>query len=104
MYLENVVKITPEYDKQDDIFNGLSGDIIKLKKIEDNKASKIHTIKLNLTIPKKKTIEEITLETINAICQHNISWNELSDIRKDNPLKYSDMLYEFVQQYVIENT
>ena len=104
LYTDNVVRITPEYDKQDDKFYGLSGDIIKLKKIEDKNLSKIHTLKMNLAIPKKKTIEEITLETVNAICQHNISWNELSDIRKDNPLKYSDMLYEFVQQYVIENT
>ena len=104
IYTDNIIKITPEYDKQDDKFYGLSGDIIKLKKVENTKPSKIHTLQMNLTTQKKKTQEEITLETVNAICQHNISWNELSNMRKDNQLKYSDMLYEFVQQYVIENT
>jgi hypothetical protein len=104
LYLENIVRIIPEYDKQDDIFYGLSGDIIKLEKIKDNKPLKFYILKINLSTNKKKSNDEIILENINAICQHNISWNELSEKRKDNPLKYSDMLYEFVQQYVIENT
>ena len=40
---------------------------------------------------------------IGAICQHNITWENISALRRSDPNKYSGLLYEFIQQYVVEN-
>lgn len=102
IFSEKAKKITPVYDIQDDVFNGISGDIIKLKVIEKQKEPKIPTINIKLSSAEKITQRQFD-ESINAICQHNISWNYVSALRKKDPNKHSDMLHEFVQQYVIEN-
>ena len=42
-------------------------------------------------------------EKYGAICQHNITWDNMVAIRKKNPNKFSEMLFEFYQQYVEKN-
>lgn len=91
------------YDENDDKFFGLSGNnIIKLQKIPQKSLPKIQTVKLNIANITAKA-ENIIEETIIGVCQHFISWEKITELRKKDPNKYGDMLFNFVEQYVIEN-
>jgi hypothetical protein len=103
IYLEKSIKIIPSYDKNEDIFHGLSGKIIKLPIYEKPKPPKMPTIRVTINKQKKTKAQEI-LETIDAVCQHNITWEDIVILRKNEPNKYSQLLYNFIQQYVTENT
>ena len=48
-------------------------------------------------------LEIIGAESIGAICQHNVTWDNISAIRKKNPNDFTKLLYEFILRYVIEN-
>ena len=88
----------------DDILYGIEGNIIKLPEFDkklllDNNNSVV--IDLSKIDEKGK---EINKEIIDGICQHNISWNDLNMIKKNNYADYHKRLYEFIQKYVITNT
>lgn len=93
----------PRYDEIEDQFFGLSGNIIKLVKIPDRQPPPIQTVKLDIAkiVQKERNIEA---EEIMGVCQHNITWENISTLRKKDPNRYSDMLYAFIEQYVVENT
>lgn len=104
IFFKNSIKIEPSYDQKEDIFYGIIGDIIKLKHAPPPKTPRIQTIKINTITHnenKNKNIDDI--EFSEGICQHNITWEYITTLRKKNPGKYSNILYEFIQQYVIEN-
>ena len=103
IFFEKSVKIEPKYDEKEDIFYGLTGDIIKLEYAPEPKPPKIQTIRIDTIKLKKTTVEERVIEDLEGVCQHNITWEYISVLRKKNPGKYTDLLYEFIQQYVIEN-
>ena len=42
-------------------------------------------------------------ETVEGVCQHNVTWEKISGMQRTEPTKYLDELYAFIQQYVIEN-
>jgi hypothetical protein len=42
-------------------------------------------------------------ETVEGVCQHNITWDRLGVLKRENPKLFLDELYIFVQQYVVEN-
>lgn len=100
IYLNNLVKYEDKYDIKSDIFTGLTGDIIKLPEYKYIKKSKIGVITLakNIDIQHKITLE--TDMQVNAICQHNITFDNLMAIRKKEPNKFNDMLFTFFLQYV----
>jgi hypothetical protein len=102
IYFEKSIKSIAKYDEKEDIFHGIVGDVIELPTIPAAKLHKFQTIRLNVS----KTQSDVVVETeqVNGICQHNITWEMISYLRKSNPNKYGDLLYEFIQQYVIENT
>ena len=116
VYFDKYVKIQDVYDKKEDEFPGLVGDIVKLPIMKHKSKDKIMTFKLhkylkqrNLKTPGSENSEELDrnnsmeAEQIGAICQHNITWDNISALRKKNPNKSSEMLFEFFQQYIIQN-
>ena len=103
IYLDKISKIEPKYDENDDKFFGISGDVIKLHKLKDKELPKIQIVKLNIqdVIETERAKED---EHVEGVCQHNISWDKISLLRKKDPNKYSDILFNFVEQYVTENS
>lgn len=98
---DNIIKVEPAYDENDDKFFGLSKDAIKLEKVEQDTSDKIQTVRIDVI--KAVSKEEEDQDVIIGVCQHNISWDNIAYLRKTNPNTYSELLYDFIEQYVIEN-
>lgn len=104
IYFDNSIKIIPKYDEREDIFYGLTGDIIKLEYAPPIKQPVFPTIKVDTLKMTERKKEILDIEVAEGVCQHNITWEYITSIRKKNPGKYTDLLYEFIQQYVVENS
>lgn len=102
IFYEKYEKFEPRYDENDDTFYGLSGNVIKLIRIPDQPPPAIQTVKLDIAKITQKE-RNVEYEEINGICQHNITWENIAILRKQDPNKYADMLYAFIEQYVVEN-
>lgn len=90
------------YDKKEDIVYGISTEVITLPEYPGPEKKNVQTIKIDLSgVNEFGVIEE--KEIVEGVCQHNISWDKISSIQKKNPKLYTDELYGFIQQYVIEN-
>jgi len=101
LIIENVKKEKPEYDERDDIFFGLGGTTIRLPSLTE-KEKKIEALRIDVS--KEINQGALTEETsISGLCQHNITWDYIAKFKKVNPTKYQDKMYEFIQNYVIEN-
>jgi hypothetical protein len=99
---EHIEKIEPSYDKNEDIVHGVTGDIVFLPTYDVGKKSNVETISVNMSdIGEHGMI--INKEVVEGICQHNVSWDEISYLSKNNPKEYTDRLYDFIQQYAWEN-
>ena len=98
-----IVKVIPEYDKTEDIIFGISDDSIKLPELEPEENLSAQNVTINLSKENEKIEGSDEYDIVDGICQHNISWDRLSTLQKTNPKIYVDMLYAFIQQYVIEN-
>lgn len=103
IFFDKSIKTEEKYDEKEDIFYGLTGDVLKLDDANKMTKKKFAKIKVDVTQEEveKKISEEI--EEIHGVCQHIITWDGISKLRKTDPNKYSDKLYEFIQHYVIEN-
>lgn len=97
-----IEKITPSYDTNEDIIYGLTDDAIKLPAYPGPPADKFQVVKVDLSNLNEYGVED-EKEIVDGICQHNVSWDRISSIEKTNLKQYSDELYDFIQQYVIEN-
>jgi len=103
IFYEKHERQEPKYDINEDKFFGLSGDVIKLIRIPDRKPPPIQTVRLDVAkITQKERTEE--QEEILGICQHNISWAQIMALRKKDPNRYTNMLYAFIEKYVIESS
>mgnify|MGYP003385925735 CR=1 FL=1 len=104
IYQEKYEKSVKQYDKNEDNFGGLFGDIIKLPTYKNKSNKNIHTIKIVQDfIMNDVKIEKTDAEKIGAICQHFISWDNITTLRKNSPTDYTYRLYDFINQYVMEN-
>lgn len=85
-----------------DTLYGLEGDVIALPQYIADNNNKIRKIMIDLTHVDEsgQAIEE---ETVVGICQHNVTWDNINKTRKTNYSEYMKQLYDFIQQYVIEN-
>lgn len=109
------------YDSNEDIFYGLFGKIHKLPIAPSKEKPKIQTVNIEIDykvptvnvnkllqlkqddIPKdlQVQVEEIDTEKyIDATCQHTITWDKIAELKKNNDLSYTTLVYEFIQQYV----
>lgn len=87
---------------ENDILYGLEGDTIELPKYSVEEKPKISkmTIDLSYVDESGKLIET---ESVDGVCQHNITWDDINMIRKTDYSEYMRQLYNFIQQYVVEN-
>jgi hypothetical protein len=99
--IDKAIKKEEKYDEKEDIFFGLGGEIKELpqysKELSLEKVKRIDVSKSK----EDKGMKEI--EEIEGVCQHNITWESISKFKKVNVSKYQDKIYEFIQNYVIEN-
>ncbi len=97
--------VTFEKDQiiESDILYGLEGDTYKLPTYKVNENINVNRLVIDLSHVDEagKIIEA---ESVDGICQHLITWDNIAMIRKDNYSEYMRQLYNFIQQYVIENT
>ena len=107
-------KILDIYDYREDKFPGLYGNVLKLQFVPSKKLPLMQIMKikpdfkiLSKVIKNNNEIIDIDLdidldinEHINGVCQHIISWDKIGELKKQNDLRYSDLVYEFIQQYV----
>lgn len=105
VYYDHSVKVERTYDKKEDVFGGLFEDTVKLPEFKQIKKDDMSKIQIEQDFIFETDVEEekTDAEKANAICQHFLSWDNLMAIRKKHPNKYSDQLYEFINQYVLEN-
>jgi len=97
-YRDRYIKTEDRYDKKEDEHPGLLGKIITLSTYKPS-TDIIKFKKLYIQQQITKPVEEEILEEIGAICQHNISWDRIMGIRRSNPAKFSDLIYNFLNQY-----
>lgn len=100
---DKVYKTVKKYDKNEDKFPGLIGEVIKLPEYKPQTVKKVHTIVLKEKKIEEEIEQETSAEEYGAICQHFLTWEKISAIRKKNPNDFTKLLFEFVMQYVIEN-
>ena len=103
VYDKKLFKTERIYDKNEDIFHGLYGDIVELPKAPEREKEKIMTITVKHFVEDDETFQETSVEETGAICQHNITWDKITAIRKKNPNDFTILLYEFILQYVVIN-
>jgi hypothetical protein len=87
----------------DDILHGIEGDVFKLPEYVHQKKVAKNVVAIDLA-EVELTGEAIETETIDAVCQHNITWDSINHIRFMDQSEYMKNMYEFIQQYVIEDT
>jgi hypothetical protein len=97
-----VIRKKLEYDIFDDVVNGLTGDIIKIPEYKMPEDDTRLTLRVSTEFIKEKGIYE-EKEIIQGVCQHNITWDRLSSLKKIDEKMFVDELYSFIQTYVVEN-
>lgn len=104
IYYEKAAPAKDEYDIQEDIFYGFGENVIKLPSYK-KPIIKSHEVNIyNVTNSKtNKGMEYMEAEQVGAICQHNVTWDNLTALRKKNPNKFTRYLFEFIQQYIEQN-
>ena len=87
-----------EYDITDDIVNGMTSNVIILPEYKQQTNNKIKIYTLDASKLSEQGLYEEKEEVI-GICQHNINWDRITELKRTNPTKFIDELYEFIQQY-----
>ena len=87
----------------DDILYGIEGGVIALPEYVDNQKVTKNVVSIDLA-GIELTGQLIDTEKINALCQHNITWDEITQVRRRDQSEYMKRMYEFIQQYVVEDT
>ncbi len=86
------------FDQNENIIAGLYGKIIKLPVIEKVKQQK------SIALIKEAEIVEDESDIYNiATCQHEITWIEIMRLRRRDPNKFNQLIFEFIKKYVTEN-
>ena len=100
---ENLLLTYKQEDiKENDILYGIEGTIIELPKytnINNNTIQKIYVDLTNIDAS-GNVVNDII---INGVCQHNITWYNISKLKHNKHTEYVKSLHNFVQQYVVED-
>jgi hypothetical protein len=86
------------YDKNEDNVNP---NLIRLPRIVLEKIA-IHIINISKKELTANLIDDTDIYE-DHLCQHTITWNNLLRLKKNNPNKFNQELFNFIKKYVIEN-
>lgn len=117
IYYVKSIKTEDLYDYNEDLFPGLYGKIHKLPSAPAKELPPIPKIKFITDFPDTEKKGEVvktldirdfeinekdydTNNYISGVCQHIISWDKISEIKKTNSSMFTNLVYEFIQQYV----
>lgn len=102
IYINNIINLKINELIDNDILYGVEGNIIKLPHYNNTNTGLIKKIHINLAnIDDSGQLIEDNIA--DGICQHNITWNNISKLKKNNYADYVRLFYNFIQQYVIED-
>jgi len=87
----------------DDILYGIEGDVIKLPEYAEKKELALTKVSIDLAAVETTGIE-IDVEKVEGVCQHNISWDNISQVKKIDYAQHMKEMYEFIQRYIVEDT
>ncbi|VBB18301.1 hypothetical protein YASMINEVIRUS_764 [Yasminevirus sp. GU-2018] len=85
-----------------DTLFGLEGDTIRLPQYIPDNSNRVRKITIDLAHVDESG-QIIEQESVGGICQHNITWENINKVRKTDYSEYMRLLYDFIQQYVVEN-
>ena len=103
IFEKKLVDIDPAKILESDILYGLEGDIVSLPTYVTPKNTDVPKLIIDLSRVDESG-KVIGTETVDGVCQHNITWDNINLVRKTDYSEYLRQLYNFIQQYVIENT
>lgn len=103
IYYELCKTVDDTYDSKNDLMFGIYGDVVLLHASITPTPSDILVVNVNLATEQRKKIKETAEESINAICQHYVSWDQLALKKKTSIMDFENDKYTFMQTYVIEN-
>ena len=104
IFFDKYIHSEDEYDKEEDIFYGMFGNVTKLPSAPP--AKKVHTPTIKI---RQKYVDddikavETEAQKAGALCQHHMTWDMIHRIKRANYSRFTELLYEFIQQYVIES-
>jgi hypothetical protein len=101
LFLKKSLFYNDEYDILEDKIPGITTELIKIPSIPEKEKKKII---INITEKKTYNDEEYINIYDKAICQHNITWMNITGYRKKDPNKFIQELYIFFNKYIIENS
>jgi len=101
IYYDKAIKAVREFDKNENIIPGITGEIIKLPVIKEDK-EKEEIIHVTDETKKEEDQKEFIIE--GAICQHFLSWGKLIILRNKNPNRFNQLFFEFFKKYVTMNS
>ena len=99
--LEKTLSFLDEYDLQEDKIPGITTKLGKIPSFPNTDKKKAF-----IKITKDDLIKDNDETNIyeNCYCQHNVTWDKISQLRTKSPNQFNQYLYEFFKHYVIENT
>jgi hypothetical protein len=105
IYYKLYQKYIPQYDIKDDNVFGISGETQHLPVVPEKDTKKILYINTKMIVEEKQqsdTRSGSSRDTISidAICQHFVSWDNIITQKKVGVIKYTEALDEFAQQFV----
>ena len=95
------LKIETDTDTKDRTENEVDINFIKLPYIVLEKIA-IHIIKISKKELLTDLIDDIDIYE-DHLCQHTITWNNIIRLKKSNPNKFNQELFNFIKKFVIEN-
>ena len=98
IYYLKIETNTNTYDETEDKVNTK---FIKLPRIVLEKIA-LHIIKISKKELHTDLIEDIDIYE-DHLCKHTITWNNIIRLKKTNPNKFNQELFNFIKKYVIEN-
>jgi len=103
IYTDKLLTNNETYDENDDMLYGLTGNVFLLP---DNPIKNKKTVQKLIIDPLKldETGEQDNGDVIVGICQHNITWDDISKKKRTDPKSYMEDVFEFIKKYVAEST
>lgn len=99
---KNTINVDTGYDYDEDKIPGSKGNLIKIPSIPNKKNNK-EIAYIRLTKKKEINKTEKLYMTNEAVCQHNLSWINITLKKRQNSSEFNEDLFAFIEKYVIEN-